>query len=89
MINMEKTVFRAFTGYLYQITVFQNFRMNIQIVSPFFFIVNLEETFLLCEFLIRNKKTLKCDCKTFADEKQILYILRFIDNVFNELGIIY
>ncbi len=57
--------------------------------QSFYFILNLEETFLISELLIRSKKSLKCDCIAFAEENQLLYILQFIDDVFKELEILY
>lgn len=57
--------------------------------KPFFIAVDLEESFLSCELLIRTKKSMRCECIAYADTKQRNWIIDKIDSVFNELKIVY
>ena len=47
----------------------------------------LEETYLSCEFLVRVKKNIKCDCMDYATREQRDWIIDQADSIFEKLGI--
>ncbi|MFO7962691.1 MAG: hypothetical protein R6U50_02105 [Desulfobacterales bacterium] len=55
--------------------------------GPHCFAVVLEENLVACEFLIRTKNRIRCNCMGYADEKQQTAIIRFADNLFRKLNI--
>lgn len=54
---------------------------------PHCFAVVLEHHLVACEFLIRTKNRIRCDCIRYADERQQMRIIRFADGLFETLGI--
>lgn len=56
--------------------------------QPYAFAVDLEKDRLACEFLVRTRKRLRCDCICYANEAQRNWIINFIDNLLDELAII-
>ncbi|MCP4160171.1 MAG: hypothetical protein GY760_08870 [Deltaproteobacteria bacterium] len=56
---------------------------------PFYVAVDLEETFISIELLIRTRKSMRCECISYADNNQRDWILEHIDSIFNKLSIIY
>ena len=56
--------------------------------QPFYFAVDLEENLIACEFLIRTKNRMRCDCIGYANKKQRNWIISFIDNIFEKNEII-
>ncbi|CAN2041543.1 conserved hypothetical protein [Candidatus Magnetomoraceae bacterium gMMP-15] len=56
--------------------------------QPFYFAVDLEETRLSCEFLVRTKNRMRCACINYADEAQRNFIIDFVDSLFEKTGII-
>ncbi len=55
--------------------------------QPFYFVIDLESTLMSCEFLVRTRKRMRCDCMGYADQRQRNYIIDFVDGVFEELEI--
>lgn len=53
--------------------------------QPFYFAITLEEYQLSCELLVRTRERMSCDCMAYATEKQRNWIIRWLDNVFEEL----
>ncbi|MBT6338470.1 MAG: hypothetical protein HOJ48_04155 [Desulfobacula sp.] len=47
----------------------------------------LEETYLSCEFLVRVKKNIKCDCMDYATKEQRDWIIDQADSIFEKLDI--
>lgn len=54
---------------------------------PQVFALILEETYLSCEFLVRVKKNIKCDCMDYATKEQRDWIIDQADGIFEKLGI--
>ena len=54
---------------------------------PFVFTVELGESWLKSEFLIRSLKTLNRECQAFCTPAQRQYILSFIDTLIDDLEI--
>ena len=57
--------------------------------SPFYIAVDLEETFISFELLVRTRKSLKCECISYSNEMQRNWIIAKVDSIFNELNIAY
>ncbi|MBF0201692.1 MAG: hypothetical protein HQK66_10345 [Desulfamplus sp.] len=55
--------------------------------GPHYFAVELEEGRLSCEFLVRIKKSVKCDCMAYADQKQREWIMDMMDAMLEKLHI--
>ncbi len=55
--------------------------------KPFYFAIEVEEDRLACELLVRTKNKIRCDCIAYADENQRNWIIRFVDEIFENLGI--
>ena len=55
---------------------------------PFFFIVELEETYISFELLVRTKARIRCDCIGYATEAQRNWLVRLADSIFEHLDII-
>ena len=55
---------------------------------PFFFAVELEETCISFELLVRTKERIRCDCIVYATEVQRNWLIRIVDSMFEQLDII-
>jgi len=55
---------------------------------PLYFVIVLDESCLTCEFLIRTRNRIRCDCIRYANEKQIAYLISFIDRIFEITGVL-
>ena len=54
---------------------------------PHVFALMLEETYLSCEFLVRIKKNIKCDCMDYATREQRDWLINQADAIFEKLDI--
>ncbi len=54
---------------------------------PHVFALMLEETYLSCEFLVRIKKNIKCDCMDYATGAQRDWLIDQADAIFEKLDI--
>ena len=54
---------------------------------PFRFAVELGETFVRFEFLIRSQQTMRCACIGYATRQQRDFILAFADRLVEELAL--
>ncbi len=54
---------------------------------PFYFVAVLEQRSVACEFLVRTKNRLKCECIGYATQAQRNHFIHWIDTVLNELDI--
>ncbi len=54
---------------------------------PHVFALMLEETYLSCEFLVRIKQTIKCDCMGYATKEQQRWLIDQADAIFEKLDI--
>jgi len=56
--------------------------------QPFYFAIELKPDIMTCELLIRTKRRVRCDCISYATEKQLSRLIRFVDGIFDKLEII-
>ena len=77
---------------LYWITIDQENLTDIQAehteCQPFYFAIELKPDIMACELLIRTKRRVRCDCISYATEKQLSRLIRFVDGIFDKLEII-
>jgi len=57
--------------------------------KPFYFAIDLEPDRVIIELLVRTKNRVRCACITYATEAQCTWLMRRIDQIFEQLGIIY
>ncbi|OQY00714.1 MAG: hypothetical protein B6I26_06780 [Desulfobacteraceae bacterium 4572_130] len=55
--------------------------------SPHVFAIDLNKNSLSCEFLVRIKSNIKCDCMSYADTKQREWLMTKIDGILDKLEI--
>ncbi|MEW5735853.1 MAG: hypothetical protein AB1921_13425 [Thermodesulfobacteriota bacterium] len=55
--------------------------------APFVIALEVSETALSCELLVRSRQRMRCSCVAYATEGQVLYLLRLLDGLLGELGI--
>ncbi|MFO7752095.1 MAG: hypothetical protein R6V41_03120 [Desulfobacteraceae bacterium] len=55
--------------------------------GPHVFALVLEQDSLLCEFLVRIKNKIKCDCMGYANRDQREWLIETVDSMFTELNI--
>jgi len=58
------------------------------ICHPLYFAISLEESCLTCEFLIRTRSRVRCDCIKYANARQIDYLISFTNHIFEMTGVI-
>jgi len=79
-------------GEIYWIPIEKELLSPVQIehdaCQPFCFAIELERSQMVCEFLVRTREKVKCDCIQYATEEQRNWFVRFVDNLFEELAII-
>jgi hypothetical protein len=56
--------------------------------QPFYFAIELKHDFLACELLVRTNSRVRCDCMSYATQKQLIWLISFVDSMFNKLEII-
>jgi hypothetical protein len=54
---------------------------------PLYFVIDLQETCLTCELLIRTKNKIRCDCIKYAHNEQRDYLITFVDYIFERTGV--
>ena len=55
--------------------------------QPFYFAIELNPDILACELLIRTKSRVRCDCIGYVTEKQLSWLIRFVDGILDKLEI--
>ncbi len=55
--------------------------------QPFYFALELEQSRMTCEFLVRSAKRIRCNCIEYADEKQRNWLIGVVDAIFEKLKI--
>ena len=55
--------------------------------GPHVFALMLEETSLSCEFLVRIKKNIRCDCMAYASQRQRNWLMDQADAILERLEI--
>lgn len=56
--------------------------------QPYWFAVDLDETRLACEFLVRTKGSIRCHCIAYATAEQKAWLMDQTDAIFEKLNII-
>lgn len=56
--------------------------------APFFMALELGPDRLAAELLVRTRSRVRCDCIHYADQRQRNWLMRTVDAIFEELGII-
>jgi hypothetical protein len=56
--------------------------------APFFMAVELGPDRLAAELLVRTRRRVRCDCIHYADQRQRNWLVRTVDAIFENLGII-
>ncbi|MDL2269520.1 hypothetical protein LJC71_08615 [Desulfosarcina sp. OttesenSCG-928-A07] len=56
--------------------------------APFLMALELSETRLSGELLVRTHHRVRCDCIQYADERQRNWLIQWMENLFNQLDII-
>lgn len=54
---------------------------------PHYLAVELEENRVTCEFLVRSRQKLRCNCIGYADARQRIWLMELMDAVFQKLAI--
>jgi len=79
-------------GVIYEIPIEQSILTDIQVrhaeCQPFYFSILLEPESIAFEMLVRTKKTIRCECVTYATDKQRDWLITFADSIFEQLEII-
>ena len=55
--------------------------------QPFYFAIDLGATMMACELLVRTKVRIRCDCISYATERQRNWLIGFVDRMFKKLDI--
>lgn len=55
--------------------------------QPFYFAVDINDTRIACELLVRTRNTIRCSCIGYATTRQREWFLSHIDAIFERLGI--
>jgi hypothetical protein len=56
--------------------------------APFYVALVLTPESLSCELLVRTRNRIRCDCMAYATTEQRNWLVGWLDDVFNDLGII-
>ncbi len=76
---------------IYWIPLNQNNLTPVQVehtqCRPFYLAIELEPHRMTCELLVRSENRIRCNCIGYATEKQRNWLIRFIDSIFDDLGI--
>lgn len=56
--------------------------------QPFYFAVDINDTQIACELLVRTRTAIRCSCIGYANSQQREWFISRIDSVFEQLGII-
>ena len=57
--------------------------------QPFYFAIDLEPDRVIIELLVRTKSRVRCTCMAYAAETQCTWLIRQIDEIFEQLEIKY
>ncbi|MDY0359965.1 MAG: hypothetical protein RBR08_00775 [Desulforegulaceae bacterium] len=55
--------------------------------GPHYFSLSLEKNKLTAEMLVRSKKTMRCSCMGYADDRQILWLIGLVNDILQEAGV--
>jgi len=89
--HMDQNYGPADLGTVYWVPLPEHLYDNVQVkhatCHPLYFVIELEESCLTCEFLIRTRNRVRCDCIKYANEKQLAYFISFTDRIFEIVGV--
>jgi hypothetical protein len=54
---------------------------------PLYFAIQLNPSSIVAELLVRTKSRVRCDCICYVNEEQFLWLIRYIDAIFERLEI--
>ena len=54
---------------------------------PLYFAVQLRATSIVAELLVRTKNRVRCDCISYADDDQFLWLVHYVNAIFERLEI--
>jgi hypothetical protein len=83
--NAEKTVFDDVFRLPLPEALYTDVQKEHKDCWPFYFAVNLSQTTINFELLIRSKNVLRCSCIRYADRAQRDYILDYADRMLEDL----
>ena len=55
--------------------------------QPLYFAIDLDDSRLACELLVRSKHRLRCDCIRYATQHQRNWLIGWVDDMFERLQI--
>jgi hypothetical protein len=55
---------------------------------PLYFVVQLRASALVAELLVRTKNSIRCDCICYANNDQFMWLMHYVDSIFERLEII-
>ena len=55
--------------------------------GPHYFSLELQETRLACELLVRAENSIRCDCIRYASKEQRDWLIEFVDTILERLEI--
>ncbi|MFH1102616.1 MAG: hypothetical protein V1714_02475 [Pseudomonadota bacterium] len=88
---LDERFFHGSVDGIYWIPIIQEILTECQVehvsCQPFYFALEITETRLSCELLVRTKDRVRCDCMGYATELQRNWLIQLIDSIFNELQI--
>ena len=89
---LDKSLEPSFFKGLYRLVLEEELLTRLQAshieCKPFYISIELEETKLTCELLLRSENKIKCECIGYTDQKQRDFLINKIDSILNELNII-
>jgi len=78
-------------GDLYWIPMDTAFHTEVQAshtdCHPLYFAIQLSETSIIAELLVRTKSRVRCDCISYATDEQFLWLVHYVNAIFERLGI--
>ncbi|ETR70700.1 MAG: hypothetical protein OMM_08620 [Candidatus Magnetoglobus multicellularis str. Araruama] len=90
--HMDQNYGPADLGNLYWIPLpehlYDSIQANHTTCHPLYFAIELQESCLTCEFLIRSRNRIRCDCIKYANGNQISYLIEFTDSIFDITGVV-
>ena len=78
-------------GDLYWIPMDTAFHTEVQAshtdCHPLYFAIQLSETSIIAELLVRTKSRVRCDCISYANDEQFLWLIHYMNAIFERLEI--
>jgi hypothetical protein len=55
---------------------------------PLYLAIHLEPSSLAAEMLVRTRNRVRCDCIRYVSEEQLIWLVSFVDSIFERLDIV-